>query len=421
MNARGGPGNTGAQPLEFTLRASNVSQLALEWTGSAQATNDLPVVADINQVFAGGFGLSVFAADGGSQCTGSPKSCLTLWTGNTGAQIVPSPVPALSGTSVFVVVPTTSTFHSQLAVFDEQPGATCSGSPLSCDPIWTAALPLNSNTTPTVTGGRVYVSTPLGLDVFDAAGQSGCSGSPKVCTPLWTASDGTVTKVPATVADGRVYVPSQGFRVHVYDANGVDGCTGSPVVCKPLFEFQGTDLPVFSGAFGPIAVTDGKAYGIGQGLEVFDATGTTNCSGSPKVCLRLWRSSDASAPSGVIAVANGHVFGVHNAANSVGELESFDAAGVAGCSGLPTVCDPQWIGHGGPVNAFSGGPSVANGVVYVASGDAHLYSFDAAGCPGNVCNPLDNLAVGASDLPVVIVNGRVFVQTDTELKSVTLG
>ena len=194
-----------------------------------------------------------------------------------------------------------------LAAYDASGTTNCAGTPVVCQPLWTA--PLTSAWGPNVSGGRVYVDDiDTGrLEVFDAAGSTGCSGTPKVCTPLWTAA-GTSTGVPS-IAGGKVYVTTTLPGVEVFDAAGTTNCTGSPTVCSPLFT-----VPLPGNVTGSVAVSAGVGY-VQQngfpnngttGLYVFDANGVEGCSGTPVVCPTLWRGdSPGFASTSTPAVAGG--------------------------------------------------------------------------------------------------------------------
>ncbi len=409
MNARGGSGNTGSQPFEFRLSTSNVGALAVEWQGTTWA-GDLPVVADLTHVFTAGSVIHAYRSDGGSDClTGT---CVADWNYSTGAWFQRPPAPALSGSTLFAITGT-SNFESKLLAFPERPDATCSGTPLFCPQIWSANLPFISETAPIVANGRVYVETSTGMSVFDAAGETGCSGAPKVCTPLWTALARTSPYVGVSVANGHVFLPIEGNRILAYDDAGVDGCAGSPVVCTPTFEMVDGEPPAPSGRFGLVAVAGDRAYSVDVDgvLRAFDARGIEGCSGTPTICLPLWSTAAGVSVHGAVAVGEGRVFVSRNREQN-SDVAAFDAGGVVGCSGTPTVCNPEWVAPG---IVSVGGPSVANGVVYVASTDYHLYTLDAAGCPApaNACAPLASLLMPYSmSLPAVIVGGRVFVAGD---------
>lgn len=117
---------------------------------------------------------------------------------------------------------------------------------------------------------------------------------------------------------------------------------------------------------------NGVVY-VGSGdnnLYAFDAAGTTNCSGTPEVCTPLWSATTGneivlSSP----AVANGVVYiGSEDA-----KVYAFDAAGTINWSGTPKVCTPLWSATTG--NQILSSPAVANGTVYIGSSDKHLYAF----------------------------------------------
>ena len=73
---------------------------------------------------------------------------------------------------------------------------------------------------------------------------------------------------------------------------------------------------------------------------------------------------------------------------ATGQLYAFDATGATGCSGAPTTCTPLWTA---PASQFHG-MTIANGVVFVSDAEG-VQAYDAAGsthCSGTpkVCAPL---------------------------------
>jgi outer membrane protein assembly factor BamB len=144
-------------------------------------------------------------------------------------------------------------------------------------------------------------------------------------------------------------------------------------------------------------------------LYAFDAAGVAGCSGVPKMCAPLWTATTGGAVHSSPAVANGVVY----VGSDDGNLYAFDAAGVAGCSGVPKMCAPLWTAPTG--GAVHSSPAVANGVVYVGSDDGNLYAFDAAGVAGcsgvpKMCAPLWTApAGGAVDSSPALANGVVYV------------
>jgi outer membrane protein assembly factor BamB len=80
----------------------------------------------------------------------------------------------------------------------------CPGEPTTpCDPLWTAATGGTAiESSPTVVNGVVYIGSYDGkLCAFDAAGVTNCSGSPKTCQPLWTAA--TTGRIAYSIAGRR--------------------------------------------------------------------------------------------------------------------------------------------------------------------------------------------------------------------------
>ena len=288
------------------------------------------------------------------------------------------------------------------------------GNVASLTQTWSASTGGDVHSSPAVANGVVYVgSEDTKLYAFNAVGNTNCSGTPKTCRPLWTAETGNsiVDSSPA-VSNGVVYVGSGGLVEHklfAFDAAGNTNCSGSPKTCAPLWT-----------AFmsGPVdsspAVTNGRVYiGSADGnFYAFDAAGHTNCSGTPKVCQPLWTATAGAPGFGVTsspAVANGVVYvgsGDHH-------LYAFDAAGNTNCSGTPKTCTPLWTAD--LFYAVLSSPAVSNGMLYIANADGTFYAFDAAGntnCSDTpkTCTPLWTGAVGhqiTSSSPAV-ANGVVY-------------
>ena len=283
------------------------------------------------------------------------------WTLPTGASSA-NPTPVVAGSQLFV-----ATGDGRLVAGPTDGVTGCSGSPVVCQPLWTASIAGESGRagTPAVANGVVYetfisAQTPTGtLAAFDANGVTNCAGSPKVCQPLWTAN--VVAFWGVNVAGGVVYVddiPTK--QVEAFDASGTTNCAGSPKVCQPLWTG-----PI--GAIGVPSVANGRVYVASSiqyqgGVAVFDAAGSAGCSGSPKVCQPLWTAAVPSASNGSVDVSGGAGY----VETESGTLVAFDANGTTNCAGSPTVCQPLWTAKldlGGTLNT----PAVAGGRVYAAS------------------------------------------------------
>src|SRR5262249_6074677 len=105
-------------------------------------------------------------------------------------------------------------------------------------------------------------------------------------------------------------------------------------------------------------------------LYAFDAAGKVNCSNT-KICHALWASAKLTHPFVVSApaVANGVLF----IGNNDFSFYAFDASGTKNCSGTPKICHPLWSKATGNVVVSS--PAIADGRVYVGSFDTNIYAF----------------------------------------------
>ncbi len=321
-----------------------------------------------------------------------------------------------------------------LYAFDATGATGCPAAPTTCTPLWTA--PTTGIYGMAIGDGDVFVTDNEGVQAYDAAGSVNCSGKPKVCAPLWTTSTQSSTGPAFTpgpgspaIANGVLYVPGYGAGmalrqggayVAAFDAAGSKDCSGSPVVCAPMWTTTG--VPKFVGNTGSPAIANGVIYIANGSLYAFDAAGSENCSGTPKVCAPLWtgtisNGSTYSAP----AVANGIVY--VGAVNS--GLYAFDATGSTNCSTGAAVrtCAPLWIAT--TSSGIEGTPAVAYGLVYAVSPDGVLSAFAAArpgNCPGTgiakTCAraPLWTTAADTGGYSVTsspaVANGVVFSSTN---------
>ncbi len=401
----GGGGLNGNASGETTIGLGNLSKLAKVYT--------VPVVGDSAPMTGvTTSGLKLFASSTAqlvaadlqhkTNCSGAPLVCQPLWTAslpNVGPGGASQPLVAnhVVYESSDGVNPT-----GQLQAYDANGVTNCGGSPVVCLPLWSANAPSASG--PNVDDGNLFVASPrLGqLQAYDANGVTNCGGSPVVCQPLWTATVSS-NSVPS-IANGKVYVATKSGgspALDVYDESGTTNCTGAPKVCQPLFS---ATLP--ANTLGSVDVSGGVAYvqtansNASGTLVAVDANGVTNCSGSPLVCQPLWTAPSAGkADNGTPAVANGRVYTIGNEGVTV--LSAYDAAGATNCSGAPKVCQPLFSGPGG---VSSESPLVTNGLVFTGA-----KAWDAAGVVNCVpfCQPVWALADGGQE--VTISDGTLLV------------
>jgi outer membrane protein assembly factor BamB len=230
----------------------------------------------------------------------------------------------------------------------------------------------------------------------------------------WKATTGGSIFSSPAISNGVAYVGSDDHKLYAFDASGNTDCSGTPKTCSPLWTATTGDRVLSSPAVSNGVVYVGSQDGL---LYAFDAAGNTNCSGTPKTCLPLWTATTGGGVESSPVVVNGVVY--------VGSLDfnlyAFDANGNTNCSGTPKTCSPLWIGPTGGDVASS--PAVSNGVVYVGSDDGKLYAFDAAGKTNCVtttittCGPLWTATTGANIFSSpTVANGVVYVgSADTNL------
>ena len=397
---------------ESSLTTSNVGQLSLRFgtlLGSfdpAPSTDTSPAVANGSVYVAGdNGGLSVYDAAGVKGCTGDlPPACdAPLWTAAVPAATQHSSPTVVNGT-VYL-----GGSDGKVYAFDAKGVTSCVAQDFGtrCSPLRTYAAGGPVASSPAVVNNILYVTAgPAGrtLYAFDAVGTTSCSGTPTSCAPLWSATLGGVASDP-TVAAGQVYVGAGNGKIYAFDAAGATSCSGSPLVCAPLWTatLSGASSSISTPAYanGVLYATsaDGRLYAV-------SATGTS-CSGTPVTCAPLWRSSvstRASAP----AVGPNTVYSA-----TPGGIQAFDAAGQSGCTGTPKTCTPLWTATGTTADT----PAIANGVLYVGEQAGALKAFDAAGvisCSGapKTCQPL--WADGVSKGTPVIANGTVYSRSQDQ-------
>jgi hypothetical protein len=169
--------------------------------------------------------------------------------------------------------------------------------------------------------------------------------------------------------------------MRVFDAAGIDGCSSEPVVCSPLWTAGTGAAPAVAGEH------------LAVGTRVWSTAG---CGAPP--CAPVWQDSLAGS-NGESAIADGIVY--------VPTDRGLAAYAAAGC-GAPE-CSPLWTGPG---PAFTS-PTVANGVVYVATD--MLYAHAAGGCGGPRCEPLatrDLPAPHAFNTVPVVHAGHLYLALD---------
>jgi hypothetical protein len=265
--------------------------------------------------------------------------------------------------------------------------------------------------------GILYATAGSGIEAYSANGTTGCSGSPTTCAPMWSYStnvnENGVLAGSIDVVSGVVYVYTTSNQIEAFNASGQTDCSGSPKVCQPLWSAAGP----FS---TPPTISGGTMFAQASGgpLEAFDASGQIDCSGSPRVCQPQW-SSSFTATGNEVTVSGGNVY-VGNASGGAGNVvAALDATGTRNCGGSPKVCSPRWDYH---TNYTSDGfPVVSGSTLYIDTlqrvslqFSADLEAFDANGANGcsgtpSICSPLWT-GSAFSLLPFLVGDNGVFVE-----------
>jgi hypothetical protein len=391
-------GHSGDNAGETSITPTNVSTLTEHFSASDETGDDATPDAVVNGVLyaSDAAGVEAYSANGTTGCSGSSTVCSPLWSYATGA--IGNDVPAVLNGVVYV------SSSSQLEAFDASGETNCSGSPLVCQPLWTAPGAFGS---PTISGGTTFVTTSSALEAFNAAGQTNCSGTPKVCRAMWTSPIANPSPV-ATVSSGIAYVISDdgvtGSIVVALDATGSRDCSGSPKVCTPLWTYQPTydritdSYVVVSGStlYVNTYVSTTEPPSIEGDLEAFDASGVDGCGGTPTVCSPTGSSPNNSPSLASPVVGDGAVFEPLGLGPAYG-FAAYSANIQDGASRL-------WESS---VGAY---PEALGGSVLLAGNGATIYAFDAGGsasCSDSICSPLWSVSGTAA----IIANGTVYLGT----------
>jgi outer membrane protein assembly factor BamB len=422
-------GNSGYNPTETAVNADGVANLREQWRATTGSTSfgypavDQPVVAN-GRLFVDGYDghLHAFAANGAGCAGPVPATCSPVWT-STGANNIGGTV-AVSGGLVF------DSGSDELDAYDASGVAGCWGTPTTCAPVWKAVIPGAAVLyAPVVASGIIYLLAG-DLYAFDAAGKQGCGGVPRTCAPLWrydldSPDYGTADGSTPIVNDGRVVISSikivslndvENF-ISVFDASGTSGCSGSPMVCTPLWrtsESHPTYAMVAASGLLYAATIPGAS---GAQVDVFDLT-HPDCSASG-VCSPRWTTTATGRPSAdgaiTLAVGGGELYLIEDVAIDPDPLQlivdAFDAFGVTGCTGTPALCAPLW--STGVDDLWQAPPVIAGGLLWLA-GAQRIAAYDAAGSRAcnathDACSPLWT-AIGPNQLNIglIVADGWVY-------------
>jgi hypothetical protein len=303
-----------------------------------------------------------FDATGTVGCGGTPKTCAPLWSapGHAGHLLVDHGM-----LFAFTDDPTAT----DIVGYDATGTNGCAGSPKVCAPVWhgtvsgcTFALSCSPTGALMAANGRLFVQVSTvdpygdfqsGQAWFDENGVTGCSGSPPHCVAT-IGSGGLVAIGP---------VGTHGSIVSTYQTIGDQGSAAIVVVTDPtsqlLWDQVVQTAPPGNNASSAIgkAAAEGSTVFLptGSGVQAWAVDQPATCTRltTAPPCQPLWRTA---GPAIELSVANGVLY------DDAGR--AYDASGTVNCSGTPKTCTP--IAQVGPTahNAARTETEIVNGWVY---------------------------------------------------------
>lgn len=374
--------NSGSNPNEAVLDATNASQLRQAWVRSDdESSNAAPAV--VNNVIYIGCGAALCAIDAADQ--------VLTWKSRIPSGSIAYSAPAVSQGLVYAGTNGSGAVYA----FDIRTGAIRWSFQTAGHDIWAG---------PSVAGNTVYVGgDDQNLYALDAS----------TGVKRWSFNAGNPIDNTPAVVNGVVYVGAGGLdAISATDGHllwsglsATDGVTASPAVAGGR---------VFIGAYSPGS----------RGNPNFYAFNASGCGATH--CTPLW-----SAVIGLPPPSVGELDGIQSSA-AVGNGSVY----VGAPDGKIYALDPadgavRWAGqtHGSQITAqepnptpIPASPAVANGVVYVTSYDGYVYAYPASGCAATMCSWLFSASLdggqgngyesncwNTTTSSPVVVNGYVYV------------
>jgi hypothetical protein len=395
------PALTGFNPAEKTITRDTITRLQLEYVAAGPIDPNSGAISHSSPAVVGN--VAYVGTDGGLllalPATGCGADfCSPLWSARLSNGVFTT--PAVAGGLVFIAS-AGSTDNGLGTLYAFKAGG-CGHA--TCAPVWTAPVP-NTDSSPTVSGGVVYIVSGAGRLLAFAAG--GCGRA--TCGPLWSGTMKSSANASPAVANGLVYATSSD-RLLAFRAAGCGQKTCAPVwASEPV---AGSDTG--SGLIQNVGATvsGDKVYFAsvdfagpdGKTSTIYAYSSSACTAGNTQNCRPLWvaHPADFDAIQSNLTVAEGMLYG-----SGTGDLFAFDANGC----GQP-VCTFLWFGALDSASGTIASPSVAGGVVYYTQNVGTIGGFDARGCGQLQCTPLWETVTQPTDgfmTTPVIVNGRLYV------------
>ena len=350
---------------ENTINTTNASQLQVFWTATTTGIiSSSPAIVN-GVAYIGGQDGFVYAVDA---ATGK-----IIWTAATANHSPIFSSPSVGNGDVYV-----EDQGGTLYAFDARTGVLKGqNAQIGNDGHNGVSTATGSGFSPVVYKGKVYVTADSSLYVFSA----------DLSSVVTQAAIGAYFSHASAIVNGILYVASSDSMVHAYKAAG---CATPP--CSDIWHTTTTGM-----MYATPSVANGVVYAGGIDGKLYALKASNGA--------YLWTAVTGGPIRSAAAVANGVVY----VESEDGNLYAFNAGGCGN-----NTCSPIWKASTGPLTIpppsafdpdFLSSPMVANGVVYVGSGDSKLYAFDTV--TGN------QLFVFQTGGPIrsspVVVNGAVYI------------
>ena len=247
-------------------------------TGGAMFSS--PAVAG-GVVYVGAYDKKLYAFDAGgvTGCSGVPKTCTPLWTGATLGEDGIISSPAVANGLVFIG---SGSYDHRVYAFDAAGTTGCSGTPRTCTPLWTGDTPGGARSSPAVSGDSLYIGSDQAvLTVFSLPADRFHAVAPERILDTRIALGAPAQKLGANAAlslqvTGRSGVPAAGVSAVVLNVTVTEPTADSFLTVWPAGAARplASNLNFRPGQNVPNLVT--VKVGAGGQVSIYNLAGATH-------------------------------------------------------------------------------------------------------------------------------------------------
>lgn len=379
----GDAGNTRSNPLESTLTVANVGTLTELWSYETTGSGLSEAIVTGDRVFVG---------------HRDPEVQVTALVRSTGAPVWSQSLND-AGDTVITEQPVTFAGGDLWASWAGIPadGNGCASRQVRLDP--DDGTVVGDESLPVALRGPAEHGGMIAQKVQPSCGGSGYAElvvrDADTFATVWTAEQQFWLNSSVALSGGHAYVASDS-SIYAYPLAGCGEPTCEPAWTVDLGRHVGQNLVATAG--GELIVTVGPSL---PGLTDDQVWSLSAATGAVS-----WRAT-LDANHGAIAASGDRVFVVpYGTGAGVGTVRAYAADG---CGGAAT-CSPVWTATVGP---SAGSPTVAGGVVYVATTGGVVRAYAADGCGATSCSELASVTVPGAVRGVSVAFGRLFVSSAT--------